>query len=127
GTSVFTSTGTFEMQSGTVNAILADPSMVRYMATCCMVTLNLVYTYTGLTNVTAGTLAEGSTGSIADASALTVNGATAIFDLGAKDRKSVVMVKIVVLGRRNRIRILELISQGSYENLRLHGHAIILR
>ncbi len=45
------------------------------------VRLDRASSYTGPTTVTAGTLAEGSGGAIADTSVLTVNGATAIFNL----------------------------------------------
>jgi fibronectin-binding autotransporter adhesin len=47
-----------------------------------ILTLSGVNTYTGLTSVTAGTLRMGASG-VMSGGALTVNGATAIFDLGA--------------------------------------------
>ena len=46
-------------------------------------TLSAANTYTGLTTITAGTLREGVSNAISTG-ALTVNGATAVFDLGAK-------------------------------------------
>ena len=52
-------------------------------------TLSGANTYTGATTVTAGTLAEGTTGSIADTSDLTVNGATAVFSLGSNHSDTV--------------------------------------
>ncbi|MEI6674094.1 MAG: autotransporter-associated beta strand repeat-containing protein, partial [Verrucomicrobiota bacterium] len=52
-------------------------------------TLDATNTYTGTTSVVAGKLAESSTGLIADTSALTINGPTAIFDLGASHNDSV--------------------------------------
>lgn len=51
--------------------------------------LNGANTYTEPTTVLAGTLALGSTGSIADASYLTVNGATAVFALGTNHNETV--------------------------------------
>jgi autotransporter-associated beta strand protein len=45
-------------------------------------TLGATNTYTGTTTVLAGTLAQSATGFIADTSALTINGPTAVFDLG---------------------------------------------
>ncbi|MCE9556489.1 MAG: autotransporter-associated beta strand repeat-containing protein [Planctomycetes bacterium] len=50
--------------------------------------------YTGLTQVLAGTLAESSTGLISDSSALTVNGATAVFDLGSNHSDTVATVTL---------------------------------
>jgi len=50
--------------------------------------------YTGLTSVLAGTLAEGASGSIANTSALTVNGATAVFDLGFNHSDTVATVTL---------------------------------
>jgi autotransporter-associated beta strand protein len=77
------STGhTFEMQAGTVSAILAGAGIALNKTTAGTVTLSGANTFTGPTTVTEGTLAEGSAGSIANTSNLTVNGPTAIFSLG---------------------------------------------
>src|SRR5204862_82167 len=114
-TSTLTSTGTFEMKSGTANAILAGSGIALNKTTSGMVTLNGANTYTGLTNITAGTLAEGSTGSIADTSALTVNGATAIFDLGANHSDTVGTVTLDGSGTINGTGTSALTSTGTFE------------
>src|SRR5205814_6638609 len=88
GTSALTSTGTFEMQSGTVNAILAGSGIQLNKTTSGTVTLNGLNTYTGLTNITAGTLAEGVSNAIATGDVI-VNGATAIFNLGSSHSDTV--------------------------------------
>src|SRR5262249_7845123 len=51
-------------------------------------------TYTGLTNVTAGTLTEDGVGLISDSSNLTVNGSTAVFDLGTEHNDTVGIVTL---------------------------------
>jgi autotransporter-associated beta strand protein len=51
-------------------------------------TLSGANSYTGLTTVTAGTLAEGASNALSTG-ALTVNGSTAVFDLGANHSDSV--------------------------------------
>src|SRR5947207_8801350 len=77
--------------------------------------LNCANTYTGLTNITAGTLAEGSTGSIADTSALTVNGSTAVFDLGASHSDTVGTVTLDASGTINGTGTSALTSSGTFE------------
>ena len=56
-------------------------------------TLSAANTYTGLTTITAGTLREGVSNAISTG-ALTVNGATAVFDLGANHTDTVGMVTV---------------------------------
>src|SRR5207248_7357913 len=100
GTSALTSTGTFELKNGTVNAILAGSGIALNKTTAGTVTLNGLNTYTGLTNVTAGTLAEGVSNAISTGD-LTVNGSTAIFDLGASHSDSVGAVTLDGVGAIN--------------------------
>ena len=65
-----TSTGTFEMKSGSVSAILAGSSIALNKTTSGTVTLTGMNTYTGATRSTAvqplinGSLASGSTVSV---------------------------------------------------------------
>ncbi|MDB6175344.1 MAG: hypothetical protein JWL59_4655 [Chthoniobacteraceae bacterium] len=80
---------TFEMQSGSVSAILAGAGIALNKTTEGTVTLSGVNMYTGPTTVMAGTLAEGATGAIANTSNLTVNGVTAIFNLGSNHSDTV--------------------------------------
>jgi autotransporter-associated beta strand protein len=64
GTSgVLTSTGTFDMQNGSVSAILAG-SVGLTKTSDGTVTLSAANTYTGQTNVNVGTLTVGTTGSL---------------------------------------------------------------
>ena len=56
GTSALTSTGTFEMQSGSVSAILAGSGIALNKTTSGTVTLSGANTYTGATSVSAGVL-----------------------------------------------------------------------
>ena len=86
-TGTLTSNSTYDMQSGTVSAILAG-SLGLNKTTAGTVTLSKANTYTGLTNITAGTLAYGITNAIG-AGAVTVNGATAVLDMGASYTDSV--------------------------------------
>ena len=80
GTSALTSDADYDMQNGSVTAILAGAVGLN-KTTADTVTLSGANTYTGTTNITAGKLIDA--GSLSDSSDLTVNGATAIFDLGA--------------------------------------------
>jgi fibronectin-binding autotransporter adhesin len=75
GTGALTSTGTFEMQSGTVSAILGGASIALNKTTAGTVTLSGANTYTGLTTVTEGTLAYGIDNALSSG-AVTVNGGT---------------------------------------------------
>ncbi|WP_020482244.1 beta strand repeat-containing protein [Methylomonas sp. MK1] len=80
GTGTLTSNSTFDMQAGTVSAVLGG-SVGLNKTTAGTVTLSGTNTYTGNTQVSAGSLALGNSNVIADASSLVVNGGT--FDLGA--------------------------------------------
>ena len=115
GTSALTSTGTFEMQIGSVRAILAGAGIALNKTTVGTVTLSGANTYTGATTVLAGTLAEGPAGSIADTSTLTVNGATAIFDLGANHSDTVATVTLQNGGRITGSGTSALTSTGTFE------------
>ena len=79
--STLTSTGTFELQDGTVNLILGGTGALN-KTTSGTVTLNAANTATGLTTVSDGTLAYGITNALATG-AVTVNGAAAVLSLGA--------------------------------------------
>ncbi len=79
GTSTLTSTGTFEMQSGSVSAILAGAGTALNKTTGSSVTLSGKNTYTGLTTISAGTLFYGTDDAIA-AGPVTVAGGT--LDIG---------------------------------------------
>jgi autotransporter-associated beta strand protein len=76
GTGTLTSTGSFEMKDGTVNAKLGGDGIALNKTTAGTVTLNNQNTYTGLTTVSAGKLNYGTDNAIASG-AVTVNGATA--------------------------------------------------
>ena len=82
GSSALNSTTEFDVMNGTVNAILTGSSPLN-KTTNDTVTLSATNTYTGLTNITAGTLFLTSSGSIASGSNVTINGTTAVLDLGA--------------------------------------------
>jgi autotransporter-associated beta strand protein len=82
---VLTSTGTFEMQSGTASAILAGSGIALNKTTGGTVTLSGANTYSGATNVTEGTLALASTGSlVSDALVLGSSTTTGTFDVSLK-------------------------------------------
>jgi len=80
GTSTLTTTGTFEMHDGAVSAILAG-AVALNKTTGGTVTLSGANTYTGLTTISAGTLAYGA-GDVIATGAVTVDGGTAVLDLG---------------------------------------------
>ena len=77
-------------------------------------TLNVANTYTGLTTVTAGTLLEGVSNAISTG-ALTVNGSTATFDLGANHTDSVGTVTLDGGGAINGTGTSALTSTGTFE------------
>jgi len=89
GNSTLTSTGGFQLMNGTVTAILAGNGSALNKTTNGTVTLSGVNTYTGNTTVTAGTLTDGVSNAIPSASNLTVNGTTAVFNLGANHTNTV--------------------------------------
>jgi filamentous hemagglutinin family protein len=80
GTSTLTSTGTFEMQSGSVSAILAGAGIPLNKTTAGTVTLSGANTYTGLTTVSAGTLSLNTSGanSIVGNLTITTGGTTVL-------------------------------------------------
>ncbi|WP_445369825.1 autotransporter-associated beta strand repeat-containing protein [Methylomonas sp. BW4-1] len=82
GTGTLTSTSTFDVQAGTVSANLGG-SVGLNKTTAGTVTLSGANTYTGNTQVSAGTLALGASDALANTSSLIVNGGT--FDLGANN------------------------------------------
>src|SRR5204863_7966053 len=77
--------------------------------------LNGANTYNGLTSASADTTAEGVISDIAVASALTVNGATAIFDLGASHTDTVGTVTLDGSGTINGTGTSTLTSTGTFE------------
>ncbi|WP_171817309.1 two-partner secretion domain-containing protein [Sulfuritalea hydrogenivorans] len=83
GTSALTSTGSFEMQSGSVSAILAGSGIALNKTTAGTVTLSGANTYTGITTVSAGTLVvgaaapSGSAGALGNATSAVLLGDTA--------------------------------------------------
>ncbi len=89
GTSSVINTGDFDVRSGNVTAILAGTGSNLNKTTSGTVILSGVNTYTGNTTVTAGTLRNGISNAIAPASNLTVNGTTAVYDLGANQSDTV--------------------------------------
>jgi hypothetical protein len=78
-TGVLTSTNTFQVQSGTVSAILAGTNGLT-KTTGATVTLSGANTYGGATTVNGGTLTDGVTNTLPTGTALTV-GSSGIFDL----------------------------------------------
>ena len=76
--------GNYDLQTGTISAVLAGTAGAS-KTTGGTTTLSGTNTYTGATSVTAGTLALGASNVIADTSAVTVNGATAILDIGVNN------------------------------------------
>ena len=74
-TGVLTSTSNYDLQSGTVSAILAGAVGVN-KSTAGAVTLSGANTYTGATAVNAGTLTLGANNVLANASTVVVNGGT---------------------------------------------------
>ncbi len=114
GTSTLTSTGTFEMKSGSASATLAGSGIALNKTTSGTVTLTGINTYTGLTTITAGTLAEGVSNAISTGG-VTVNGATAVFDLGANHSDSVGIVTLDGGGSITGTGTSTLTSTGSFE------------
>lgn len=94
GTSALTSTGTFEMKSGSVTAILAGSGIALNKTTTGTVTLSGANTYTGATTIDAGTLALGSTGSLASTNYSIADGAT--FNASAKTSYSLAAVATTI-------------------------------
>jgi autotransporter-associated beta strand protein len=78
-TGVLTSTTAFDLQQGTVSAILGGSAGLN-KTTAGTVILSRANTYTGATNITGGTLQAGAANVIVNTSAVTV-GAGATFDL----------------------------------------------
>jgi autotransporter-associated beta strand protein len=92
GTSTLTTTGSFEMQSGSVSAILAGNANLN-KTTAGTLTLSGANTHLGTTTVSDGTLRYGASNVIGTGN-VTVNGATAILDLGANQSDSVGVVTL---------------------------------
>ena len=77
-TGVLTSASPYDMQSGTVTAILSGPVALNKTGSGTAVTLTRPNTYTGATNVTAGTLNLNSSNGPAVAGDTQVNGGTLV-------------------------------------------------
>ncbi len=75
-TGVLTSASAYDLQSGTVSAILGGAAVGLNKTTAGTVTLSGANTYTGTTTVSAGTLALGASNVLADTSSVVVNGGT---------------------------------------------------
>ena len=81
GTGTLTSTGSFELQSGSVSAILAGSGIALNKTTTGTTTLSGANTYTGATTVNAGTLQlSGATGATTGATAYILNGGSLFLD-----------------------------------------------
>ena len=76
GTSTLTSTGSFEMKSGSVSAALSGGGIPLNKTTSSTVTLTGANTYSGATNVNAGTLALMGSGSLGNTAITVAGGAT---------------------------------------------------
>lgn len=74
GTGILTSTSAFNVESGTINAVLAGTGIGLTKTGAGTVTLGGANTYTGDTVINAGTIAIGATGRIANTANLTING-----------------------------------------------------
>ena len=81
GAATLTSTAAFDLRSGSVSVILAG-GVALNKTTTGTVTLSGVNTYTGLTTISAGTLAYGVNNAIA-AGGVTVDGSTAALNIGS--------------------------------------------
>jgi fibronectin-binding autotransporter adhesin len=75
---VLSSTGSFEMQHGSVSAILGGSSSALNKTTPDTVTLTGANTYAGATTVSAGRLSIGSSGTIKDTSGVTIGTASTV-------------------------------------------------
>ncbi|OQW79978.1 MAG: hypothetical protein BVN35_00975 [Proteobacteria bacterium ST_bin11] len=84
GAGTLTSTSTFDLQAGAVSAKL-DGNVGLNKTTGGTVTLSGANTYTGSTQVSAGTLTLGASNVIADASSLVVSGNNNVFNLGTNN------------------------------------------
>jgi autotransporter-associated beta strand protein len=94
GTSALTSTVSFEMKNGSVLVPLAGSNIALNKTTVGIVTLSSANTYTGLTTITGGQLLYGVSNAIASGG-VTVNGATAVLDLGANHTDTVGAVTLI--------------------------------
>ena len=113
GTGTLTTDGSFELQSGSVNAILAGGGIALNKTTTGTVTLSGANTYTGLTTVSAGTLAYGASDVIGTGD-VTVSG-TGILALGASRTDTVGTVTLSGTGQITGSGTSTLTSTGTFE------------
>jgi len=114
GTSTMTSTGTYDVRSGSVSAILGGSGITLTKTTTGTVTLSGANTYTGLTTVSAGTLAYGASDVIASGG-VTVDGATAVLAMGANQSDTVGTVILANGGSITGSGTSTLTSTGSFD------------
>ncbi|MEI6107132.1 MAG: autotransporter-associated beta strand repeat-containing protein [Opitutae bacterium] len=112
-TGVLTGTS-YDMQSGSVTAILGGAGVALTKTTAGTVTLSGANTYTGLTTVNAGTLAYGAS-NVLSTGAVTVDGGTAVLDLGLNQSDSVGTVTLANGGSITGSGTSTLTSTGSFE------------
>ena len=82
GTGTQTNSAAYDMQAGTVSAVLAG-AVALNKTTSGVASLTAANTYTGGTTVTGGTLAYGIANAVPTTGAVLVNGAGAVFALGS--------------------------------------------
>ena len=81
---VLSSSSTFDLQDGSVSAILAGPVGLS-KTTGGNVSLSGANIYSGATSITAGTLTLGANDTLPGRSAVTIDGATAVLAIGARN------------------------------------------
>ncbi len=114
GTSTLTSTGSFDVRSGFISAILGGAGITLTKTTVGTVTLSGANTFTGLTTISAGALVYGASNVIATGD-VTVDGATAVLDLGANHSDTVGTVTLDNGGSITGSGTSTLTSTGSFE------------
>ena len=121
------------IDTATLNGVLSNGGLIVGDATHTgTLILNKANTYTGGTTVNAGTLRESATGFLADSGFLTVDGATAVFDLGADHNDTVGLITLKNGGTLAGSGTSQLSSTGTFElqdgtvNVKLGGDGIAL-
>ena len=137
GTGTLTSTGTFEMRDGTVNAILAGSGIPLNKTTSGTVTLTGASTYTGTTTVSAGRLLVNgsldSAANVATASGVailggtgTVNGVVSIGNGGRVDPATALAGGVLTVNNNYLVsgtgaQFVDLNSASSFDQVRVTG------